>query len=339
MKAVLYSDWETLTPADLAEPTAGPGEALLKVDACGICGSELEAIKTRSPRRVPPLVLGHEFCGTIADVGAGVSGWAVGQRVVTNSVVGCGGCVRCRRGDTHLCAARQLFGMHRPGGLAEYVSVPVAGLVAWPGGLPAEAAAMAEPLGNGVHMARLVESLKPESCLVIGAGPIGLFAQQVFQAMLGCRTFVTDRSEERLAAAERLGAERVFRAGPEVDPAETVRGWTGGEGADVVIDAVGAGVTKRQAVAAARPGGAVVWIGLHENPLQIDSYDITLPERRVFGTYATTNADIADALTLMATGRVDARTWTTAFPLADGVEAFRRMLRPAGDDIKAVVVP
>jgi L-iditol 2-dehydrogenase len=338
MRALLYADYETMVMADLPDPEPGAGEVLLKVAACGICGSELEAYKSRSPRRVPPLVLGHEFAGKVVAVGPGVAGFAPGQKVVANSLAGCGACVRCRRGDTHLCADRQLFSMHRPGALAQYVSAPVSALLPWPDGLPAEAAALAEPLGNGIHMARLVEHLRPQTALVIGAGPIGLFAQQALQALLGCRVWVTDLSPERLAVAERVGAT-TFRAGRDVDLAAVLRDATEGEGADVVIDAVGAEATKRQSLSAARPGGAAVWIGLHQNAVQIDSYDVTLAERQVFGTYATNNRDIAEALDLMASGRVDATSWTTPFPLESGVEAFHRMLRAEGDDIKAVVIP
>jgi L-iditol 2-dehydrogenase len=338
MQAVLYSDWETLEMADLPAPTAGPGEVLLKVAAAGVCGSELEAFRKRSPRRQPPLVMGHEFCGTVAAVGEGVAGFAEGQPVVSNSLVGCGECVRCRRGDAHLCAGRQLFGMHRPGAFAEYVAVPAAALLPWPDGLPARAAAMAEPMANGVHMVRLTERIRPETVLVIGAGPIGLLAMQAFRALTGATVYIADRHTGRLGVGATLGAARTIDAGSE-DVVEVVRAATGGEGADVVIDAVGGGATKRQAVDAARPGGAAVWIGLHEDTITLDSFQVTLPERQVLGTYAASLQDMRDALDLMATGRVDAETWTQAFPLSEGDEAFRRMLNPGPGDVKAVILP
>lgn len=340
MRAVLYSDWDQLEPADLPVPTPGPNEVLLQVAAVGVCGSELDAVRHRSPRRVPPLVMGHEFCGTIAALGPGVVGWSEGQAVVSNSLVGCGDCVRCRRGDVHLCAARQLFGMHRPGAFAEYVAVPVSALIPWPDGLPARAAALAEPLGNGVHMVRLTEGgPRPETVLVIGAGPIGLLAMGAFRALTGATVLIADRHAGRLAVAEQLGAARIIDVAGGEDPVLVAQAATGGEGTDIVVDAVGAGVTKRQAIEAARPGGTAIWIGLHEDAVELDSYKVTLPERRVLGTYATTPRDVAEALDLMASGRVDAETWTQACPLDEGADAFRRMLDPGPGDVKAVLLP
>src|SRR5690606_14551825 len=191
-----------------------------------------------SPRRPPPLVMGHEFCGTISEVGAEVRKWSVGTRAVSNSLVPCGRCVRCARGDTHLCAHRQIFGMHRPGAFAEFVNVPAQCLIPWPENLPAEAAALAEPLANGVHVVNLTRHLPAATVLVLGAGPIGLFCQQALQVMRGSRVFVADLSNERLAAAKKLGAAGVINA-REQDVARILADATDGEGADLIVDAVG----------------------------------------------------------------------------------------------------
>src|ERR1051325_6450696 len=155
MRSLLYSEFERLEIADQPRPQPGEGEVLLKVAACGICGSELEAFKHQSPRRIPPLIMGHEFCGIVAEAGPGAHLFAPGTRVVSHSLVHCNQCVRCARGDTHLCAQRQIFGMNRGGAFAEYVTAPERCLVAWPEPLAAEAAALAEPLANGVHIVGL----------------------------------------------------------------------------------------------------------------------------------------------------------------------------------------
>lgn len=352
MKALLYPAWDTLEIAEQAMPSLAEGEALLKVAACSVCGSELEAFRHHNPRRTPPLVMGHEFCGEIVEISplpakeaerphgrTGAGRWRVGDRVVCNALVPCGECVRCQRGDVHLCASRQVFGMNRPGAFAEYVNVPVRALIPWPDALPAEAACMAEPLGNGVHIVNLVKDLKPRTVLVIGAGPIGLLAQQAFQALLGATTFAADLSGERLAVARRVGAAQTVNP-RQADVVQTIRDLTDGEGVDVVVDAVGASVTKKQAVQAARPGGAAVWIGLHENTINdFNTYDVTLPEKRVFGTYAAKLDEMQTALELMASGRVNVSGWPEVFPLERGVEAFTRMLAAKGDDIKAVIKP
>jgi hypothetical protein len=125
MKTVLYPAFDELTIADQPEPQIAPHEVLIEVAACGVCGSELDSFRARSPRRPPPLIMGHEYCGRIAAVGSAVSGWREGQKVVGNSVVPCGDCVRCRRGDTHLCAKRQVFGMHPREPVAGVVSVSI----------------------------------------------------------------------------------------------------------------------------------------------------------------------------------------------------------------------
>ena len=338
MRVLHYPAFDELRCCDQEVAPLLPDEVRLHVAACGICGSELESFKHHSPRRPPPLVMGHEFCGTIADVGAEVIRWTVGDRVVSNSLVPCGRCVRCTRGDTHLCAHRQIFGMHRPGAFAEYVNVPARCLIPWPKNLPAEAAALAEPLANGVHVVNLTRHLPVTTALVIGAGPIGLFCQQALQVLRGARVFVADLSPERLAVAQKLGAAGIINP-REQDVARVIAEATAGEGADLTVDAVGGALTKKTSLDALRPGGASVWIGLYENTVSIDSYGITLPEKQVFGTYAAKIEELQTALSLMDAGKVDALSWVQRFPLDDSVIAFRRMLAAQGADLKAVICP
>lgn len=336
MRALHYPAWDELVVTDRPRPDLAADEVLLRVAACGICGSELETFAACSPRRTPPWIMGHEFCGTVERVGAEVSSWQRGDRVVSNAVVPCGDCVRCQRGDATLCARRQVFGMHREGAFAEFVAVPDRCLIPWPEGLPAEAACLAEPLANGVHVVGLVAHRTPSRVVVIGAGPIGLMCQQAVQALLGATTIVSDRLPERLAVAERLGAERV--AAPEA-LAEIVHELTDGEGADLVVDAVGAAATKRQSLEVCRPGGAVVWIGLHGDAMTLDSYGVTLPEKTIYGTYAAHLHELEQALELMTQGRVDVQSWVQTAPLEAGADLFRRMLAPTGTDLKAVLIP
>lgn len=338
MRTLHYPAFDQLEIRDIDEVAPQPDEVKLKVAACGICGSELESYKNKSPRRPPPLVMGHEFCGMIAEIGSAVKDWQVGARVVSNSLVPCGKCVRCERGDTHLCASRQIFGMHRPGAFAEYVNVPARCLIPWPENLPAEAAALAEPMANGIHVVRVSKHLPANIVLVIGAGPIGLFCQQALQVLRGAKVYVADLSPERLAVAKKLGAVRVINPREE-DVTKIIMEATGWEGADLSVDAVGSGLTKRTSLDAIRPGGATVWIGLHENSMTFDSYNITLPEKQVLGTYAATIEELQQALDLMSAGKVDALSWVQRFTLADGVTAFQRMLAAKGADIKAVVCP
>jgi L-iditol 2-dehydrogenase len=338
MKTLYYPEYRRLEIADLPRPQPGDGEVLLRVAAVGICGSELEAYKTESPRRIPPLILGHEFCGVVEDVGPSVTTLIPGQRVVSHSLFGCSQCVRCRRGDEHICAERQLFSMHRPGAFAEFVTAPEKCLVSWPAHLPAQAASLAEPLANGVHVVGLSRYLKPQTVVILGAGPIGLFCLQAFRCLTSAEVIVSDLIEDRLEVATRLGARQIVNS-RHADLPTTVLDLTGGEGADVVVDAVGSRVSKQQSLAALKPGGVTVWIGLHEDTITIDSFQVTLGERRVQGSYAASLDDLKVAVSLLASGQVDATSWVKTFPLTNGVDAFHRMLAARGDDIKAVLLP
>jgi len=338
MKTLLYPAYDRMEMAEAPDPQPGEGELLLRVSACGICGSELEAFRNRSPRRVPPLVLGHEFCGEVVDIGRGVSNFKPGERVVSHSLIGCGECGRCLRGEVNLCARRQIFGMQRLGAFAEFVTAPEKSVVAWPDHLPAEAASLAEVLANGVHVVGLAKRLNPRKVAILGAGAIGLMTLQAFQVLTDAEIIVSEVVPERLEAATRLGAKHAVNPNHD-DFQNAVLDWTNGEGADVVVDAVGLSVTKQQSLPATRPGGATVWIGTHENTMTLDTYDITLSERCVQGSYAATMAELQLSVDMLAAGKIDGLSWVKAFPLDQGVTAFNRMLAAQGDDIKGVLCP
>lgn len=338
MRSLFYPEWDRLEVCEQPVPKIANDEVLLRVAACGICGSELETFKNRNLRRTPPLIMGHEFCGTIVEVGSSARTFHAGQKVISHSVANCGVCRPCRRGNTHLCENREIFGMHRPGAFAEFINVPARCLIPWPEHLSASVACLAEPLANGVHVANLVKARRPEMVCILGAGPIGLMCQQAVQVLLGSTTVVSDFIPERLQISRKLGAHTTVNA-RQKNVIEVVREITTREGVDVVIDAVGAVTTKQQALEMVRPGGVVVWIGLHENNMTLDSYKVTLPEVTIHGSYAATISELQTAVTLMAGQRVDVASWVQTFPLAEGVEAFHKMLAAKGSDIKAVLTP
>ena len=339
MKALVYPDWDQLEVRDVPEPRPKPGEVVVRVAAVGICGSELEGFATRSPRRTPPLIMGHEFCGQIQEVGEGVSGYRAGDRVVVNSVISCGRCEACRNGQTHLCPEREVFGMKRPGGFAELCAVPVSTLLPLPEKVSPVQGALVEPLANGVHALSLVAQRLPETVLVIGAGTIGLMALQVAKAMGALRLACADTNERRLKVAHSLGAEPVLNPA-RGDLVAAVREFTRGRGADVVVDAVGASATRRAAVAASRPGGEVVWIGLHEDATEVSGFDVVLGERRISGSYAVTPRDLQAAIGLFAHGKIEIAPWVKPFPLAEGARVFRELVTaPPEEYIKALLLP
>jgi L-iditol 2-dehydrogenase len=339
MKALVYPTWDTLEVRDVPEPVAGPGEAVLRVAAVGICGSELEAVATRSPRRPPPLVLGHEFCGEVEAVAADVSEVKPGDRVVASSLVTCGRCAACRAGSDNLCPDRQVFGMHRPGAFAERVAVPARALLPLPGRVSPLEGAVVEPLANAVHVLGLVRRRFPETVVVIGCGPIGLMTLQVARAAGALRLVAVDASDGRLELAHALGAEPLLNPGRDA-VVDEVRAFTRGRGAEVVVDAVGTAATRRVAVEAARPGGEVVWIGLHDGDGEVPAREVVLGERSIAGSYAVTHADLETAIGLLAHGRVTIEPWVRPFPLVEGARVFRGLLTaPPADYAKAVLLP
>ncbi|MBD2757640.1 zinc-dependent alcohol dehydrogenase [Spirosoma validum] len=337
MKALFYPEFKKLMIAERPVPSFSEDEVLLKVLACGICGSELETFKNQSPRRVPPLIMGHEFCGTVEEIGANVVGYTKGDRVASNSVVSCGTCDPCKRGLTNLCKNRQIFGMHRGGAFGEYVNVPAHCLVPMPETITPQAACMAEPLANGIHIVNLTRHLNPKKVLVIGAGPIGLVTQQAFQSLLGVAVYVADLRNERLSISRKLGATATINSSEE-DLVSAINQFTDNEGIDLVVDAVGNFQTNQQALKSIRPGGAIVLIGLYENSQPFFTYDIILSEKQIIGTYAATQQEINESLHLIASGKVDVTSWVHYYSLDNGVTAFTDMLMAKAAHVKSVIL-
>jgi len=338
VKALVYLAHDEIEVRDVAEPAAGPGEALVQVAAVGICGSELEAFATRSPRRPPPLIMGHEFCGQVIATGPGVADLGAGERVVMSSLIPCGVCDRCRDGDGHLCPRREIFGMKRPGGFAELVVVPAETVLPLPEKVSPLEGALVEPLANAVHVFALVEERLPETVVVLGAGTIGLMCLQVARTLGAFRLVAVDPSPSRLEVAHALGAEPVVNP-REMPLQEAVRELTRGQGADVVVDAAGTAETRREAVAIARPGGEVVWIGTHTDETGLSGFQVVHGERRIQGSYAVRPRDLRKAIGLFAHGRIDVTSWVRPFALAEGARVFRELLTQPKDYVKAVLLP
>lgn len=339
MRALVYAAWDTLEIRDVPAPRSLPGEVVLRVAAAGICGSELEAVASRSPRRTPPLVLGHEFCGEVETLGEGVTDLKVGDRVVASSIIPCGRCAECRAGATHLCPRRGVFGMNRPGAFAERVAVPAAVLQPLPERVGPLEGALVEPLANAVHVWSLVARRFPETVVVVGSGAIGLMTLQVARAGGALTLVAVDVNDARLELAHAVGAEPLVNPIRQ-DVVAEVRELTRGHGADVVIDAVGSAATRRMAVEAARPGGEIVWIGLHGDATELPGREVVLGERRISGSYAVTSRDLETAIGLFAHGRIQVEPWIRPFPLEDGPRVFRELLTaPPAGYAKALLLP
>jgi threonine dehydrogenase-like Zn-dependent dehydrogenase len=294
---------------DEPAPVVGDDEALVTVRASGICGSELHGFRSVG-MRVPPLIMGHEFVGTTTD----------GRRVAVNPLLFCGTCERCAEGRPQVCRTRRLLGVHQPGGFAEQVAVPRRALQTLPDDLPDEAAALVEPLANAVHAWSLLPA-DARRVHVIGAGAIGLVCGLV-AARNGADVQISDRSEQRLATARRLGLTAV--AAPSAPDY------------DAVIDAVGLPATRRASVERTRTAGTAVWIGLADDTAEFSGNDLVRGEKTVTGSFAYAPDEFAQAVELAPTLDL---SWATAVPLDRAVDVFYSLAEGRTDIVKAVIMP
>lgn len=348
MDALVLTAPGEVTNTRWPEPAAPEGEeVIIRVTRAAICGSELEAVATKSPRRVPPLIMGHEFAGTLEAVGpeAAAAGWRVGERVVPNPLVPCGRCHTCARGMTNACPNRTLLGLNRDGGHAQYVKALARQLYRIPDHLDDATAATCEPLSVAVHATRLLggDGVLPRSIAVFGAGTIGLMALQAARLTGATTLLVFDVDADRLDVARRLGATHTLDPRTPEGSGEGLEALaaqlTGGDGFDGALDCVGRGDTRAAALHLVRPGGIVVWVGLAQNEVPVKGMDVSLGERRIQGSYGYTDLDFATSLGLLVAGKVETSSWSKTFPLSDGAALFGRMLGHQEPAIKAILQP
>jgi L-iditol 2-dehydrogenase len=342
MKALLLSKYRSLEVTEVPTPAAGAGEVLIQVGACGICGSDVHGYDGSSGRRIPPIVMGHEAAGRIAAVGAGVTGWAEGDRVTFDSTIYCGACGHCKRGEVNLCDHRQVLGVScgdysRAGAFAEFVAVPARVVYKLPERISFAEASMLEAVAVAIHAVSLAEITKESTTLVVGAGTIGVLILQALRAV-GChRVLVSDVDDSRLKLAKELGATDVLRAND--DAVAQVLQRTGGAGVDVAMEAVGRNETVNAAIASVRKGGRVVLVGniLPEATLPLQK--VVTRQIRLQGSCASAG-EYPQAIALMASGAIRVRPLITAIaPLSEGPQWFERLYAREPNLLKVVLTP
>lgn len=342
MKALLLTAPGRLEHVDVPDPEVGADDVLVRVRACGICGSDVHGMGGGSGRRVPPLVMGHEAAGVIEEVGRAVTAWRVGQAVTFDSTIYCGRCPYCREGLVNLCDERQVLGVstadyRRHGAFAERVAVPERVLHALPPGVSMVEAALVEPLAVAAHAVSRAPVAGGESVLVVGAGVIGLLIIQVLRAA-GCGPIIAvDLSPSRLAHARAMGATDTLEPGDDV--AARVSALTGDRGADVAFEAVGIGDTLALATASVRKGATVVLVGnlAASAGLPLQS---TVTRQLTLAGSAASCGEYPTALELIASKRVDvAALVSQVAPLADGAAWFARLREPETPILKVVLEP
>ena len=340
-------EYRKLELTDMPVPEPGPGEVLIRVAACGICGSDVHGFDGSTGRRIPPIVMGHEAAGTIAAVGAGVSGFSVGDRVTFDSTLYCGECFFCRRGDVNLCDNRQVLGVscgeyRRHGAFAEYVAVPARILYHLPDNMPFEQAAMLEAVSVALHGVRVSNVEPGSSALVIGAGMIGLLTMQAAR-IAGCLpVYIADIDAARLDRARALGADQTLHApGPNSGPAlvsEILR-LTGDRGVDLVLEAVGTTETIAAGIDSVRKGGTVTLIGNIAPEVTIPLQKIVSRQIRLQGS-AASSGEYPEAIELVSGGQIQVAPLISAVaPLEEGPRWFDRLYAHEPGLMKIVLAP
>jgi len=341
MKALIYEGPKQMVIREAETPVPAGDEALIRVAYSGICGSELSGYLGHNALRKPALIFGHEFSGTIAALGSRVSpafGLAEGMRVTANPLVTCGVCDKCKAGKQQLCRSRKLLSAALPGSNAEYVKVPAAFVYPLPKEITLQQGALAEPAACAVRAAELAACKPGETVLIFGMGPIGLLILQAVKLYGVGRIIAVDTNPDRLALAKALGADGTVN--PAVsDTAEEVGRLAGSRGVQAAIDAVGAAVTREACIRLTDAGGRVVFTGLHEESSPLPVNLAIRNEIAVTGSFAYGSLHFETALRLLAEGAFSLGDGILEAPLEEGAAWFDRLLGPAGNVSKVLLVP
>ena len=334
MKALVYTAPRTLELQDLPSPHNGPSDALVQVRASGVCGSDLDGFLGRSRKRIPPLVLGHEFSGEIAQLGNEVPDFRVGDRVAVYPLVVCGQCRYCVSGREQICPDRKVYGLDFHGGLAEYVAAPGRSLFHLPEPLNFVEGALVEPLANALHVINSVPAIEGATGVIFGGGPIGTM---VFWAAkyFGARgVAVVEVNPHRIVRLRHLGVDFVIDGSH--DPVRSLFEWTHGSGADFAVDAVGKPECRANTVRSLSPGGVAVWIGLSGDEAEIDGRAVVTRELEVKGSYAYRRDDFARAISILAEGKLPVHAFVDERRLESGQSSFEALATGKSSVMKLV---
>jgi (R,R)-butanediol dehydrogenase/meso-butanediol dehydrogenase/diacetyl reductase len=340
MKALRWYAKKDLRYEDMPEPSPGPGQIKVKVDLAGICGSDLKEY-TDGPNMIDtskvPLVLGHEFVGKIAEVGKGVTGFKVGERVTALGYLYCGQCYFCKKGMYNICANAGFTGLTTDGCMAEYVVIPSYAAFKLPDSVSNELGALVEPLSVSLHAVQRGNVRPGDTVAIVGAGTIGLGVVLAARAAGAAKVYVVDKVKSRGKLALAMGATAFINSGDE-DPEQRVKELTGGLGADVSFECVGIEVTAQLAQKLARNGGNVVIIGVFEAPASMDLFEMMFHQKNILGSPIYVN-EAATVIALLADKRIEpSRMITGRVSLKDAVEkGFEELIRNKEDNIKILL--
>lgn len=334
---------QPLEVRDVPVPRPGPGEVVVRVRACGLCGSDVHiAVEGVTPTAFTPITLGHEPAGEVAEVGEGVTGWRPGDRVAVLALQSCGACEHCIAGRMQVCSSRRIAGIHLDGGLAEYLVTPAPTLVALPEAVSFELGAIvSDAVATPFHALRDRAQLRAgETVAVFGVGGLGLHAVELARFMGAALVVAVDTRPVQLERARAYGADVVVDAS-HGDPVEQVLEATGGRGVDVAAEFVGMQRTITSAVEATATGGRAVIVGLGPEPLVGPPPTVFVrKEASIIASYASSRNTVEQLVALLASGRLDlARSVTHVLPLEQADEALQVLHTRRDDPLRVVVQP
>jgi L-iditol 2-dehydrogenase len=343
MKALLLTESKHLEMADMPEPSIAPDEVLVRVKACGICGSDVHGYDGSSGRRIPPLIMGHEASGVIAEIGRDAKNFRVGDRVTFDSTVYCGKCFYCRRGDVNLCDNRNVLGVscgdyRRHGAFAEFVAVPQHIVYKLPDSLSFEHAAMIEAVSIAVHAVNRTPMKLADSVVVVGAGMIGQLVVQTLR-LAGCGMLIAiDLDDRKLELARQFGADVTINA-KAADVQAQILSQTQGRGADVALEVVGAAAPVNAAIGSLRKGGSLTLVGNLARQVEMPLQQIVTRELTLIGTCAS-SGEYPACIDLMARGKINVQAFISACaPLQEGPDWFERLYRQEPGLMKVILQP
>jgi L-iditol 2-dehydrogenase len=343
MNALVLTEYNHLELQDRPRPQPGPDGLVVHVAACGICGSDVHGFDGSSGRRIPPLVMGHEAAGVVAEVGANVQRFRAGDRVTFDSTIYCGDCPFCRRGEVNLCDRREVLGVscgdyRRDGAFADYVLVPERIVYRLPDAMPFAEAAMLEAVSVALHAVAVSDVRGGETALVIGAGMIGLLTLQAARAAGCSRVFIADVDATRLTLAKQLGAtETLHLSGGDL--VRKCQELTEGAGVDLALEAVGRDETVSTAIDAVRKGGTVTLIGNVTPEVKLPLQKVVSRQLRLQGT-AASSGEYPQAIEMITSGAIQVKPLISAVaPLREGPGWFRRLYAHEPGLMKVVLTP
>ncbi len=343
MKALLLAEYKHLEITDVPRPVIGPDEILVRVKACGICGSDVHGYDGHTGRRIPPLIMGHEAAGLVEEAGNDVHRFRPGDRVTFDSTVYCGECFHCGRGEINLCDNRNVLGVscgdyRRHGAFAEYLAVPQRIVYKLPDVLSFEQAALIESVSIAFHAVNRTPMKLGCSVVVVGVGMIGQLVVQAAR-LAGCgQLIVVDLEDAKLEMAMKFGADAAANA-TDGHLRTRILEWTGGRGADFAFEAVGAAQPFDTAVACLRKGGHLTLIGNLSPRVEMPLQQIVTREITLHGSCAS-RGEYPECIEMMARGRIDVRPFISACaPLEDGPAWFERLYRREQGLMKVILNP